>query len=86
VELPKTQVAQFVRIVRYVFVVDANIIEIIQLSQRDPNQVVNVFDAYFGLGKSNLHFRYAFPHGISDWHFKHRISNRHKNAFQICLG
>jgi hypothetical protein len=57
-----------------------------QLFQRDPNQVVNVFDAYFGLGKSNLHFRYAFPHGISDWHFKHRISNRHKNSFQVCLG
>ena len=37
------------------------------------------------LGKSNLHFKYAFPHGISDWHFKHRISNRHKNAFQICF-
>jgi hypothetical protein len=37
------------------------------------------------IGKSNLHFKYAFPHGISDWHFKHRISNRHKNAFQICF-
>ena len=30
-------------------------------------------------------FKYAFPHSISDSHFKHRISNRHKNAFLICF-
>ena len=35
--------------------------------------------------QEQLHFKYAFPHGISDWHFKHRVSNRNENAFQICF-
>ena len=45
-----------------------------QLFQRDPNQVVNVFDAYFGLGKSicisDMHSHMAFQIGTSNIAFQ----------------